>query len=125
MEPKKELFEKIIKHQRRCSSLVFDQKWPTEALPNDLFQILAMNALNSGALQCGKSNDWRNKRSQLKHQENHSQFDRSESQEKVVFNVSGQYFKISSAKLDNYNCSILSTDKRIEIILIYLKNKLK
>ena len=76
-----------------------------------------MNALNSGALQCGKSNDWRNKRSQLKHQENHHQFDRSESQEKVVFNVSGQYFKISSAKLDNYNCSILSTDKRNEIIL--------
>ena len=71
-----------------------------------------MNALNSGALQCGKSNDWRSKRSQLKHQENHHQFDRSESQEKVVFNVSGQYFKISSAKLDMYNCSILSTDKR-------------
>jgi len=77
-----------------------------------------MNALNSGALQCGKSNDWRNKRSQLKHQENHSQFDRSESQEKVVFNVSGQYFKISSAKLDNYNCSILSTDKRNEILIL-------
>ena len=28
MEPNKELFEKIIKHQRRCSSSVFVDFWP-------------------------------------------------------------------------------------------------